>query len=188
MNNRTHGITSIISSAALLLAFGVTASAGIVTARFDPPTRIVQLGDTFTVDLVADLGSPVIGWGLDLATTSVGASDPAVLTIIAPPTIGSSWMAPPYNPDGDGVAGLGFPAGISGNNVLLATLHYRADAPGEMDLLLSITPGDNTEGFALYPTGFATPTFNAGHVTILPEPASLAFLAILLPLARRRRS
>lgn len=142
-----------------------------IIVRFDPPSTTVNLGDGFDVQLRADIGDAVIGWGLDVGF------DPGVLSVTAPPAIGPTWSAA-YAPDGDGLVGLAFPDNVTGNDILLATLHLKATTVGETDLVPSITTGDLAEGFALYPTGFAQLTFQPAHVkVIVPEPATLILLA-----------
>jgi len=156
-----------------------------VIVRFDPSDKTVDrnIEPTFTVDIVADIPDPVVGWGLDLTI-----DDPAIISQVGAPAIGSQWSAGSA-PDGDRLVGVAFPNSISGTDILLATITFSADALGETDLLLSITPADLTEGFPLDPTGFADVTFEAGHVTVVPEPITLALLAVgsLVPLNRRRR-
>lgn len=155
-----------------------------VCVRFEPALSEIILGHDFEIDIVADINNPVVGWGLDVTVAT-----PGVITSAGDPDIGPSWFAV-NAPDGDKLAGLAFPNGIVGTDVLLATLHFTADADGETDLLLSVTPGDNSEGFALDPSGFGTYLFESGHVYV-PEPTSLAiFLTCACALRRRtaRRS
>jgi hypothetical protein len=169
----------VLCTAALLLAS--PALADTVYASFDPTPKVVNLGDTFTIDIVADMTSDIVGWGLDLTI-----ADPSVaMRTAADPVIGPDWD-PAFAPDGDGLAGLAFPAGVSGNDILLATVEFQAMALGVTDLYLSITPGDLTEGFALYPTGFDDAVFTAGQIRVIPEPAALALLGLGVLALRRR--
>jgi len=149
--------------------------------RFDPADTTVAQWDTVDIDIVADIGDPVLGWGLDLSF------DDSILTRQGDPAIGPLWQ-PVSASDGDGLAALAFPNSISGSDVLLATITFRAKAMGESDLILSITPGDNAEGFPLDPTGFAQVTFSPGHITVIPEPAGgLLLLTSGLVLLGKRR-
>ena len=181
--NRSNNTSWMIAFAGvILLPLSMPASAGLVTVRFDPPDQTVNVGDTFTIGIVADISDPVVGWGLD-----VNAVMRNVISPVGAPAIGPLWV-PAYTPDGDGLAGLAFSASVSGPGVLLATLTFHADDIGEADLNASVTPGDPWEGFALDPSGFATLAFEPGHIIVTPEPAAAIFLGIAaLFLARRRR-
>ena len=173
----------ITLASVVLSALALPAAAGLVTVRFDPPEKTVNLGENFTVGLVADISDPVVGWGLDVSALTRG-----IISPVGMPVIGPVWV-PAYAADGDGLAGLAYPSSVSGPGVLLATLTYHADALGEADLLAGVTPTDGTEGFALDPTGFATVDFQSGHIIVLPEPAAAMLLAAagLSALGLRRR-
>jgi hypothetical protein len=143
-----------------------------VIVSFDPENSVVAPGDLFTVDLIADIEDPVLGWGLDISY------DTGILSLIGAPAIGPLWT-PGFAPDGDGLAGLAFPTPISGNNILLASLNFGALASGESLLQASNTSGDLTEGFPLLEPGvFADVQFVNGSVKSesVPEPATI-FLA-----------
>jgi hypothetical protein len=162
---------------------GTAALYGSVIVRVEPASRTVNVGDHFSVNIVADIEEPVVGWGLDLAF------DHAVLAADGPPTIDSAWHTA-WAPDGDGLIGLAFPDSISGQNVLLATVSLSAIHVGGTDLMLGVTPGDLNEGFPLYPSGFAAVSFTQGHVNVVPEPAGLLLIAgglMVLCLGRTRR-
>ena len=152
-----------------------------VCVRFEPALSEIILGHDFEIDIVADINNPVLGWGLDVTVAT-----PGVISSTGDPDIGPSWFSV-NAPDGDKLAGLAFPNGIVGTDVLLATLHFTADADGETDLFLSVTPGDNTEGFALDPSGFGTYLFDSGHVYV-PEPTSVAMMVLTCAFAFRRRT
>lgn len=170
-----------------LSAMGTPAVASIVTVRFDPPSQTVTLGDPFTVDIVADIDMPVVGWGLDFTPATLG-----IISLTGLPAIGADWLSA-FAPDGDGLVGLASPlppfnGSISGIGIVLATLSFSADTIGATDLVASITPGDLTEGFALDPTGFATVTFQPGVLTVIPEPSTLVLLVFVsLMFVRRKR-
>lgn len=145
-----------------------------LTVGFGTLPSTFAVGDMFTVDILADIPNPVVGWGLDLAF------DPTKLTLTAPPTIGSAW-SPAFAPDSDGLAALAFPASISGLAVPLASLSFTVAALGDFGLGLSTTPGDLTEGFALDPSGFALTTFlpppPPGPSGVVPVPSAFLLAA-----------
>lgn len=146
-----------------------------------PSAGQVLPGETFTVQLRADIDQPVVAWGLDLAF------DGAVVQRAGSPVVGASWF-PAYAPDGDGLAGVAFPRPVTGAGVLLASIAFQALAPGVSPLTASITAGDLNEGFALDPSGFAEGSFVPATITVLPEPGLLLLPAALLRIARRRRA
>jgi hypothetical protein len=155
-------------------------AAATVTVRVVSPVSEVSVGETFTIELRAEASQPILGFGLDLGF------DGAVLAIDAPPAIGPLWD-PLVAPDGDGLAGLVFPAGLTGD-LLLATLSFEALAPGITSILASFTAGDLTEGFPLDPSGRDEDvSFTGAPIQVVPEPASgLLVAAGLLGLAASR--
>jgi hypothetical protein len=170
------------------LALG-TAWADPITVGFvQQDSTIASVGGTVQVDIVADIpeSTPIAGWGLDLTIVT-----PAIAALTGQ-TIGPAWDAVTYTPDGDLLAGLApTPPGVGiwGNEVILATLTFTGLAPGTTPIVLSDSnPPDQTEGFAIYPLenrSFAEVTYVDGSITVLPEPASLALLAVALLLRRR---
>jgi hypothetical protein len=166
----------------LLALLGAGTARALVIVQAVGPSSPIAVGASFQIDLVADLGDPILGWGLDLVF------DPAVIAPSGAPTIGPGWAAA-FAPDGDGLAGLAFPNGITGSGILLASQTFTAIAPGTSAVDLAVTPGDLTEGFALDPTGFAAPSFLGASVDV-PEPGGallLALAAAAAGLARRSR-
>ncbi len=161
---------------ALLLA----TSAQATVVRFEPATAQVAAGSSFQVELVAQLDEPVLGFGLDLDLRGVA--------LEGPPLIGPAWL-PVEAADGDGLAGVAFPDGVAGDRVLLATLPLVAGEPGVARLFTGFTVGDLTEGFALDPSGFASPVgFESAEIRIVPEPGgALLCGAALTGLALSRR-
>lgn len=161
-------------SLAMLLAASPTRAAE-VDVRVTPSESEVRVNDVFTVDIVADLSVPVLGWGLDFSI-----DDPSVVSMGGVPQLASPW-AGVLAPDGDGLVALTNPIGspISGTGTLLASITLQALQVGETDLRLAISAGDLTEGFALDPTGFATLSFVSAHVSVVvPEPHTWVLLLL----------
>ena len=173
---------------ALLVFAAATAPAGIAAAisvSEVPEVTETRVGTPFAVEIRANLDAPVLGWGLDVFTTGP-------VELREGPVIGPDWI-PIQATDGDGLAAVAFPDGVSGEDVLLATLLYAGSAPGTVSFQASATVADPTEGFALDPSGFAI--FGSGppiEVTVrpIPEPAAALLLGAGLALlaARRRRA
>ena len=156
----------------MVLAWILPASSGAATVSvsFEPLDPTVILGDSFSVDIVADISDPILGWGLDIGF------DSTILSLTGT-TIGSLWQ-PAVAFDGDDLAGLAFPDAISGPNVLLATLTFDAIDLGTSGLTASVTMGDLTEGFALIAPGtFADLTVIDGSVEVVPVPAAVLLFA-----------
>jgi len=159
---------------ALYEQFGVRRAAGVTTSRqpsvsragadvsvrIEPAVATVHFGDVFTVNLVADIVPPVLGWGLDLEI-----ADSTKLQRVGAPTIGAAWIAAPSS-DSDGLAALAFPTSVSGGGVVLASVQLVATGLGQTELSLAVSAGDLAEGFALDPAGFAEVVFATASITI----------------------
>ena len=184
---------------AIVLLGTVPASAQIclvdVCVRFDPSSDVVLLGETFEVDIVAEIVTPVVGWGLDLDIDA-----PSVISLSGSPDISLPWDGI-TGFDGDGLAALANPftdadnngvnGSVSGTDIVLVTLTFVADAEGHAELSLSDdNPFDLTEGFPLDGPGFAEVTYELGFVWVVPEPWSVwpvMMGALVLCGGRRRR-
>jgi hypothetical protein len=151
---------------------------------FQPQDSSVQVGASLSVDLLANIPDPVLGWGLDVNYDTSIISRTGV-------TVGPQW-SPATAADGDGLAGLAFPLPISGDNVLLATLSFDALAQGSTALEASATLGDLTEGFALASGGFAEVIYTPGSAAVVPIPAAAwlfgSGLLALVGIARRKKA
>lgn len=160
---------STFSLAGALLILLPNTALSLVIVRVELSRDVASVGDSVEVEIRADLSDPIVGWGLDLIL------DPGVLSVDGPPSIGGAWTGV-FAPDGDELAGLAFPTGVSGTDVLLATLHHQVAGVGATTIVPSVTSGDLTEGFALEVTGFDDIVFEAATFTAVPEPRSLRFL------------
>ncbi len=177
----------------MLSAFVLTssrASAGI-SVSIEPSNTLVNVGDTFMVDILADITSvdAIVGWGMDLSFDSLILSHNALTDVV----IGPLFNAVPAL-DGDGLAGL-LPfapppvTGVSGDDVLLATLTFEATQAGTTSLLGGFTIGDLTEGFVQLGGGQVDVAFNNATVQVIPAPTSavLGFIGVAVVAITRRR-
>lgn len=160
----------------------VSGAAADIVVNFDPMHAYIDgVGGTTQVEIWANIPEvdAILGWGLDVVVT-----DPTIAAITAV-TVNEPLFnaAPAY--DGDGLAGLAFPNCVWGEHVTLAWVTFTGYALGTTPIATAVTPGDLTEGFALCGTGFANFMNANGYITV-PEPATLALLAIC-GLALRRR-
>ncbi len=162
--------------AGLMLSMAATGWATPLAVHLEPAQSDVRMNDIFNIDILADIPLPVLGFGLDVDF------DPSILKLVSAPVIGSAWIPLPAA-DGDGLAGLAFPA-LSGNDVLLASLTFEAlttTLPAATEIRLGATAGDFTEGFPLAfpaPPGTFSETIFQDATVFVSEPA-LAGLLLL---------
>ncbi len=166
----------------LTVLASTTVASGSIVVSIEPENPTVALGEFVDVDIVATFDDPIVAWGLDI-TVDVPAYTSWTLWEIGPewnwPTSGSL--------DGDGLAGLRFPSGVTGE-VLLATLTFEGLSEGATLLSLSSGPEED-EGFEYQAGGLAEGVvFEPATLTVTPEPTTMALLlaSSLLVLRRRR--
>ncbi len=170
----------ILVALAAAFLFAPSAWGGIVV-QFDVADVTVDRGDVFTLDIVAEIDQPVLGWGLDLTI-----DDLTIVSTVGLPTIAPTWNAVPFTADGDGLAALAFPTGISGTQTL-ATVTFSANNLGDTFLYLGADDDGLTEGFPLDNAGFADITFRPGHVNVVPLPGTALLVLAGAGVACRRR-
>ena len=174
-------IRRVLFCSAMLVALTSAATAPAdVMVWFVPASPTVNVGGTVAVDIMVDSDVPITGWGLDF---TIGEPAYAAWTDTL---IGSAWDAAD-SIDEDGLAGLRFPDGISGQ-VLLATVTIQGLAVGVTPLCASSGPEED-EGFLLDTGSLATNvSFEPGCLTVIPEPSAIALLsAVALATLLRRR-
>jgi len=155
---------------------------GTVTLNFVAQDTVIPLvGNTANVEIRADFTEDIVAWGFDL-----NVADPGVADLIGF-TIGPLWDPALSTIDGDLLGGtslLGVPAG---SNILLATLTFQAFGIGITPISLSVS-GEEDEGFALGDLSGLDSVVYANGTIRVPEPASLALLALGGLVALRRRA
>ena len=177
--------------AAICATTGARSAQALVSLRLEPvPSSVVvdgvlqtSIGESVEIDIVAAFDTAIVGWGLDLEGTQPSLQLDDVM-------VDSAWAAV-FAPDGDGLAGLTPAPGVTGDDIVLATLTLTALLAGESLLHLAVTEADLTEGFALQGVGqFDAVDFGEPlRVVVTPEPATGVLVAsslVWLGVARRR--
>lgn len=174
---------------AIALCLASAPAFATISVSFSPAAQSVPIaGGTATVDIVADIpaNDAIIGWGLDLGLigTSVSIANVAINTTL--------FDAVPAA-DGDDLAAIvPFDQSALDGIVTLATITFSLDALGMTQLALADDHlADATEGFVLDPSApdiYADVLYAAGSIEVVPEPATLALLALgaIASLKRKR--
>lgn len=175
----------IIAAMTIAVLIGGSANAETITIYLETPQDTYHPGDDVDIDIYATTSSLLIGYGFDLVVDHEERLDYTSFDV------GPDFTGVLTTPDGDGMAGLSFTGGVDGVDILLGTAHYEATAIGEVLIDLATTPGDLTEGFARFGSGFFDVETNPVQISIVnrptgggggggppvPEPASLLLLA-----------
>jgi hypothetical protein len=151
--------------AVVMVAIASIASAENIIVHLNPSANQIMLGQTFALDVYADIPASVVGWGLDLTRGDE-------VTMVGLPVIGPAWVPAPSG-DGDNLTAFAFPNSVSGTNVMLFSAVFRANSIGTVSFNVLATQGDLTEGFPLQTGGFANFSASIASVEIVPEPATL---------------
>jgi hypothetical protein len=148
-----------------------------------------DVGDTFTVQVIADHGSlispgPAFGFELLSFAFNVDVSPPPTVQFLPPPLVGPDFADTSGlgGFDVEGLAFLGVPTDLV-PEILLAELTFSADSPGSGLIKVEGLIGDFGGLKYIDPLSFAMQDFDIlGELPILvvPEPSSLGALGILL--------
>ncbi len=123
----------------------------------------VTAGGTVEVAVLADIVSPVIGYGFNIVF------DGALLrldSVSVPQPFVSLASAVP----GASVLALAYPNNAVGTDVVLAKAHFTSLATGSAQVNISVNPGDLTQGFAEMQVGaFAQFAVTPAQISITAE-------------------
>lgn len=182
----------IVALVAVLLAAPAQAT---IQVSISPPNQVLPLAagsTTFDIVAVIPESDAIVSWGLDVLLSGLSAS-------ISGASVNQPTWTAAIGADGDPYAGLApTPPGAAiwsdPAPIVLATVTLSLDAIGLTTIdLADDNPADLTEGFALNPPpvgAFADVVYTGGSVLVIPEPATLALVALgaLGTLRRRGRA
>jgi hypothetical protein len=173
------GISNAVLFCFVAIGSGEVARAGMVVASLSTPTVTFTAGQTLSIELIADLPDPVLGYGLDIKF------DQSKL-VLNGFSQGPLWF-PASGSEPDDVAGIAFPTPVDGSGVLLGTFSFTALVSSSDTLGLAYDSRNLAEGFPL-PGGGFDPSNVPDEAPItpppqVPEPATtvplcLAFLGL----------
>jgi len=155
-----------------------------VMVSLDKPNPSFTTGQTFSVNLLASISDPILGFGLDFNF------DSSLLTLDSA-VVAPSWFAA-IGTEANDVVGLAFPLPVSGSTVV-ETLNFTALNTGSTTLDLAYDSTNLAEGFPLASGGFARSNLRdeAPITGIVPEPSAvflLGTMAIALLRSFKQRS
>ncbi len=160
----------------VLLLFGAGNTLAL-TVGFDPLNKKASTGSTFDINITANVtaSEALVGWGFGLLYS------PAQLKLNTVST--SSYWDLISDPSSSSLSALLLPGptspdpGLSGSNLLLATLNFTCLGPGVSSLDISVDPSDDTQGFMTFDGKYAKWESMAGTVEqVVPEPGTFLLL------------
>jgi hypothetical protein len=158
----------------LMLVLVLTSSAGAALSLVPENLTLSSAGDTGTIQVVSDVDGPYDCW-IGLMDLSVAEYDGIPTFINGPNPDGDVIDHPPYDPQWIGTIIV---ASLYPGNPILAGAHINVN-------LVGIAAGVTTLG--IY-AGDGVTLFDTATITVLPEPVTIAMLALGgLFLLRRRK-
>lgn len=166
-------------------------NAGATIISLAPAVSIVDIGDTFNIDVMADIDAPdaIIGFGFDLDMVGSGALAFNGFSPNAPLFAIDPFHQAVSDSDGILAASAGdimFGPGVSGADILLGSLSFTATGAGDVSVGLGADDLSTwfTEGFI--PENTMVPNFmpavSAAQVSVnsssVPEPATFILLGL----------
>jgi hypothetical protein len=137
---------------------GAGSGSGNATPRIVVPATPVNVGDTFTVSIVADISDPVVGWGAAVAYSSTALQLNSV-------NVDPAWLQG-SGPGINALTGLAFPNPVSGPGAVLATYSFTALQAGDTTLMLTVDPTAMMGGLIFASSDFSDYQLLAATVTV----------------------